>query len=210
VQPDDIDAIYRSTPLDKIPWNMETPPAALVELVNNGTIRPCKTIDLGCGAGNYAIYLATLGFEVTGVDISPAAIRIAEENAKKRNARCRFVVADLLDDLHEIEGTFDFAFDYGCSTTIFPEDRDTYIRNVYRLLNTGSLYLSVCFSENDPHHGSSGKVRKTPLGTTLYFSSEPEIRDLVSPFFAIRELKTIGIAGKHGPHAAVFVLAQRR
>ncbi len=63
----DVDKIYRNVPLDKIPWNSETPPYALVELVQSGKVRPCKTLDLGCGAGNYAIYLSEQGFEVSGV-----------------------------------------------------------------------------------------------------------------------------------------------
>ena len=46
-----IDKIYRDTPLERIPWNIETPPTALVEPVDGGTVTPCKTIDLGCGAG---------------------------------------------------------------------------------------------------------------------------------------------------------------
>ena len=64
----DIDRIYRDVPLDKIPWNCETPPEALVTLVKSGKISPCRTVDLGCGAGNYAIFLADLGFDVTGID----------------------------------------------------------------------------------------------------------------------------------------------
>ena len=64
----DIDRIYRDVPLDKIPWNSETPPEALVTPVKSGKISPCRTVDLGCGAGNYAIFLADLGFDVTGID----------------------------------------------------------------------------------------------------------------------------------------------
>lgn len=85
----DVDRIYRTLPLENIPWNSEAPPDALAELVRDGTVRPCRTIDLECGAGNYACYLAGLGFEVTGVDSSPMAIRIAEEHAHERGARCR-------------------------------------------------------------------------------------------------------------------------
>ena len=79
-----IDDIYKSVPIDKIPWNIKTPPDALIELVESKKVQPCKTIDLGCGAGNYAIYLAQQGFEVTGIDISPTAIEIAREQAKKK------------------------------------------------------------------------------------------------------------------------------
>ena len=79
----DIDTIYQRMPLDRIPWNSETPPDALVELVRSGKVKPCRAIDLGCGAGNYAIYLAGIGFDVTGVDSSPTAIRFAREKAER-------------------------------------------------------------------------------------------------------------------------------
>jgi SAM-dependent methyltransferase len=206
----DIDRIYQKIPLDKIPWNSGTPPDALVDLVQGGKIRPCRTVDLGCGAGNYAIYLAGQGFDVTGIDSSPTAIRIATENARKQGARCRFVVANLLGDLHEVQETFDFAYDWELLHHIFPEDRADYIQNVHNILNPGALYLSVSFSEEDPQFGGRGKYRSTPIGTILYFSSESEVRDLFSPHFVIRDLKTIEVSGKFGPHRAVYVLSERR
>jgi SAM-dependent methyltransferase len=210
MKPVDIDTIYQNLPLDKIPWNSETPPDALVELARSGKIRPCRTIDLGCGAGNYAIFLAGLGFEVTGVDSAPTAIEIARENAQKKGVSCNFIIADLLGDLHEVEGTFDFAYDWELLHHILPEDREKYVKNVYRLLNPGAQYLSVCFSEKDPQFGGVGKTRRTQLGTVLYFSSESEIYDIFSPYFIIRELKTIEISGKFGPHCAVYALSERR
>ena len=80
----EMEKIYGETPPADIPWNIVSPPQALVELIESGEIQPCKTIDLGCGAGNYAIYLASVGFEVTGVDISPSAIGLAEANARPK------------------------------------------------------------------------------------------------------------------------------
>jgi SAM-dependent methyltransferase len=205
----DVDKIYQTLPLNNIPWNSETPPDALVELVQKGMVRSCKTIDLGCGVGNYAIYLSGLGLDVTGVDSSPTAIKIAGKHVQEKGARCRFIVADLLGDLHEVTDTFDFAYDWEFLHHIFPEDRETYIRNVHKITNPGATYFSVCFSEEDPQFGGSGKYRKTRIGTTLYFSSESELRDLVSPYFTIRELKTIVVRAKFGPHVAIYLLAER-
>jgi SAM-dependent methyltransferase len=206
----DIDRIYRNVPLDNLPWNSETPPDALVRLVQDGKVRPCRTIDLGCGAGNYAIYLAGLGFEVTGVDNSPTAIKIAEEHAEKQGVRCRFIVADLIGNLHEVTDTFDFAYDWEFLHHIFPEDREAYIRNVHKITNPSATYFSVCFSEEDSQFGGNGKYRGTRIGTRLYFSNESEIRELVSPYFTVRELKTIEVSGKSGSHKAVYLLAERR
>jgi SAM-dependent methyltransferase len=206
----DMDRIYQVVPLDTIPWNTETPPDALVELVQGGKVRPCKTIDLGCGAGNYAIYLAGLGFDVTGIDSSRTAITIATKNAQKKNIRCRFIAADLLGDLHEVNDTFDFAFDWELLHHIFPEDRETYMKNVHKILNPKATYFSVCFSEKDPQFGGVGKFRKTRMGTTLYFSQESELTSLFFKYFEIRELKTFRIGGKYGAHCAISALLERR
>jgi len=205
-----MDRIYRKTPLEEIPWNIETPPNALVELVESGKVKPCKTIDLGCGTGNYAIYLASIGFEVTGIDISPTAIKIAKENAKKKGVKCNFLVTDVLGNLDEVKETFDFAYDWELLHHIFPEQRKKYVENVYRILNPKGKYLSVCFSEKDREFGGSGKYRETRLGTILYFSSEDEIRDLFEPYFNIKELKTIGIRGKPTPHLANYAFMERK
>jgi len=207
---DEMDRIYNSMPLEKIPWNIETPPDALVELVDGGEVKPCKAIDLGCGAGNYAIYLAGRGFDITAIDISQAAIEIAKENAGRKGVKANFLVADVLGDLDEVKEVFNFAYDWEVLHHIFPEKRKKYVENVYRILNPGGKYLSVCFSEKDPQFGGSGKYRETPLGTVLYFSSDDELRDLFDPYFKIKELKVIEVSGKFVSHLANYAFMERR
>lgn len=201
---DQMEKIYKNMAIDDIPWNFKTPPDVLENLVRTGKIAPCKTIDLGCGTGNYAIYLAGEGFDVTAVDISSSAIKIAKNNASQKGIDCNFIVADILGDLKQIQSTFNFAYDWELLHHIFPSDREKYIRDVYRLLNPGGQYLSVCFSEENLQFGRVGKFRKTPLETVLYFSSENELRVLYESFFKIEELKTIEIKGKFSPHKAIY------
>jgi 2-polyprenyl-3-methyl-5-hydroxy-6-metoxy-1,4-benzoquinol methylase len=59
------------------------------------------------GTGNYAIYLVSRGFDVTGIDIYPTIIKIAKEKAKKKGIRFKFFLADVLGDLCEVKETFD-------------------------------------------------------------------------------------------------------
>jgi SAM-dependent methyltransferase len=207
---DEVEDIYRNLSPEEIPWNMEAPPGALRELVESGRVRPCRAIDLGCGAGNYAFYLAEKGFEVTGVDISPTAVRLARENAHRKGLRCDFVSADVLGALEEVRGGFDFACDWSLLHHIFPPQRGKYVQNVNRLLNPGGKCLSVSFCEGDSSFGGSGKYRKTPLGTVLYFSSEDELSELFAPRFDLIELKTIEISGKFAPHLANCVFMKKR
>ncbi|MFO7929669.1 MAG: class I SAM-dependent methyltransferase [Candidatus Humimicrobiaceae bacterium] len=206
-----MDKIYDDhlSTLDDIPWNRSDPPAALLELINSGKVSPCKAIDLGCGTGNYTIYLSEQGFDMTGVDISSKAIEIAKKNSRKKKVLCNFIATDLLGDLGRIGKTFNFAYEWELLHHIFPRQRKRYVENVSRLLNIKAKYLSVCFSEKDNQFGGKGKYRKTRLGTYLYFSSENEIRELFSSYFKILDLKTIEISGKFSSHFAIYAFMEK-
>jgi len=205
-----MDEVYKNMSLEQIPWNMETPPQLLVELVDSGKVQPCKVIDLGCGAGNYAVYLAGRGFEVTGVDFSPTAIKIARENADEKGVKCNFLVADVIDELGEVDQTWDFAYEWGLLHHILPKRRRKYVENVHRILNPKGKYLSLCFSEKDTGFEGSGKYRGTAIGSVLYFSSEEELRKLFEPHFQIIDLRTIEISGKFESHVFNYVFMERK
>ena len=204
-----MESIYQELTPDRIPWNLEDPPELLVDLVGSKQILPCEAVDLGCGAGNYAVWLASKGFQMTGIDFSPKAIEMAQELSRKKGVTCRFIADDLLGDLGTFHQSFDFAFDWEMLHHVFPENREQYVRNVHSMLRPGGGYLSVCFSEEDPDFGGVGKYRKTLLGTKLYFSSEEELRDLFDPHFQIHEVRTSEITGKYGPHKAIVARMTR-
>jgi SAM-dependent methyltransferase len=208
-----MEAIYGGeiVPVDKIPWNHSEPPEPLIELVDSGRVRPCRAIDLGCGAGNYTAYFASRGFTMTGVDIAAHAIALARETARRHAVSCRFAVADLLGelDLEAIGGEYEFAYDWELLHHIYPRQRPQYAANVSRLLRPGALYFSACFSEEDAQFGGQGKYRSTRLGTHLYFSSEDELRALFRPHFAVLELKTVEVVSGGLPHRLVSALLRR-
>ena len=123
------DEIYRKVPLEEIPWNIETPPDAIVQLIETGKVNPCRALDIGCGAGNYAIYLTGKGFDVTGIDISPKAIELARKNAAEKKVECNFIVADLLGDLLDIVNKpFDFAYDWEVMHHVYPGGKEKICR----------------------------------------------------------------------------------
>lgn len=205
-----MEQIYRDIALQDIPWNNQAAPETLVGAVTSLAAPRSTVIELGCGAGNSVLALSRLGFDVTGVDIAENAIAIAQAAARKARLACRFVAADVLGDLGALTGPFDLAYDWELLHHIFPEDREQYVGNVWRLLDAGGWYLSVCFAEDDPQFGGVGKYRTTRLGTTLYFSSEQEIASLLAPRFVVAELRTIDIRAKHDSHRAIYASARRR
>jgi len=103
---DQMEQVYSDMPPENIPWNISRPPALLVKAVEDGRIKPCKAVDLGCGAGNYAVWLAQQGFDVTGLDISVHAVKLANQLAGEKGVSCRFAAADLLGDLRQYHDHF--------------------------------------------------------------------------------------------------------
>jgi SAM-dependent methyltransferase len=206
-----MDSIYRDLTLDEIPWNIDSPPAAIKDLVESGWVAPCDAVDLGCGAGNYAIWLASKGFRMTGLDLSSTAIDLATDLAVQKGVVCRFMAQDMTSTVEGLDNAFDFSYDWEVLHHIFPETREQYVMNVHRMLRSRGKYYSLCFSESDaPSFGGDGKYRKTPLGTTLYFSSERELRELFKPLFNIEQMRTVEVAGKKAPHMAVEALMSKR
>lgn len=71
-----------------------------------GDLAPGRALDLACGEGRNALWLAELGWRVTGVDFSPVAIEKALKRAGQAKVEVEFVCADLLD-LEPEEAAFD-------------------------------------------------------------------------------------------------------
>ena len=146
----------------------------------------------------------------SGIIAVPAALALAEQLAREKKVRCTFLEEDITGTVEGHEGAFDFGYDWEVLHHVFPEKREAFVRNVYRILRPGATHLSVCFSIRDHGFGGEGMYRKTPLGTTLYFSSEEEIEQVFTTKFKILELNTAEIEGKYGPHLAVAVILERK
>lgn len=70
-------------------------------------LQPCRVLDLGCGQGRNAVWLAGRGHEVTGVDLSEVGIADARAWAEEAGARAVFLVADVAEDWTPPAGGFD-------------------------------------------------------------------------------------------------------
>lgn len=126
-----------------IPWDTG-PREGLVSLVESGRVKPCRAIDLGSGTASNVIYLAQHGFDVTGVDYSPAAIEMGRVRAREAGVEVTFIEDDLTN-LQHVHDTFDLLVDYGTLDDLSPPQRDLYMKNVLPLAHQGSSFLLYCF-----------------------------------------------------------------
>jgi SAM-dependent methyltransferase len=129
-------------------WDTGLVAEDLKRAVEEGKIKPCRVVELGCGSGTNAVYLAGLGFEVTAIDVAPTALGIAEAKASEAGVRVRWLLADVLN-LPEL-GTFDLIFDRGCYHNVRYVDAAGFVRAMCRLTQTGSRALIVSLNRDGP------------------------------------------------------------
>lgn len=196
-------------------WTESEPPKELVNLIESGKIKPCKILDIGCGEGFYAIYLASKGFNVTGVDVSEKAIEYAKENAAKQGVKIKFIAMDITD-LDKLDEKFDFIFEWALLHHIMPPQRQKHVESIKRILNKGGKYLSICFNNQNPDFGVKGKNlrivpegAKMPAGTKLYYSSMDELKKLFEPHFHIIEAKLIKMTAGKKEHIGNYFFMEK-
>jgi SAM-dependent methyltransferase len=152
--PEAFDKLYRGEaafeggpPPTGIPWDVHQAQPRLMELEALGGISG-EVLDIGCGLGDNAIFLASRGHSVTGLDGSPAAIEEARRRAAAAGITVTFDVADATD-LSEYEGRFDTVVDSALYHCLDDDGRQAYIAALYRATRPGAhLHLS-CFSDGN-------------------------------------------------------------
>lgn len=179
------DEVY-SGPREEIPWDIGVPSEQLVTLIEKREIKPCPALDICCGTGTEAIYLAKNGFEVSAIDISGEAVKIAQKKAREAKVKVDFRVGNVLE-LPFQNDSFGFVNDRGCFHVFAPEYRKWFVDEIYRVMERGGIYLLRCFSEKEPGDWGPCRISKQEIVRT--FSN-----------FKISSIEDIVLRGRKGSH----------
>jgi len=159
----DWDTVYRqSTPR----WETGRPAAELVRVVDQRVLRPMRTLELGCGTGADAVFLAKRGFEVTAVDFSPTAIERARTRAEQSGAVLRIV----LDNVFEFAGRcgpIDLVYDAGFYHYVRRTELARFLDLLWRLTRPGSLYFTLAGSADETAEGGPPQVSEEEIHLEL-------------------------------------------
>jgi SAM-dependent methyltransferase len=183
------------------PWDVDHPQRALVEVAERLT---GSVIDVGCGAGENALYFAARGDKVTGIDFLEVPIKRAREKAAERHLRASFLVMDALA-LKDIPELFDAAIDCGLFHVFSDEDRVRYVAGLRSILKPGGRLFLLCFSDAEPGTQGPRRVSRSELESS--FASGWKIESLEPARFEIRADNTMQFS-PGGPHAW-FLIAER-
>jgi SAM-dependent methyltransferase len=175
--------MYATTP----PWDIGRAQPVMVELEAAGRIGH-RVVDVGCGTGDNALYMATRGHEVVGIDAAPTAIRKAREKSHAMRDDSApshvptFLEGDALSlpDLPGLGMPFDSAIDTGLFHTFGDEERPIFAASLAGIVRPAGTYYMLCFSDRQP--GTFGPRRVTQREIRDTFSEEAGWRvDTIEP-----------------------------
>ena len=147
------------------PWDIGRPQPAVVRLAEEGLLGGA-VLDAGCGTGENALYLASRGAEVLGVDFVPAAVAQARAKARGRGLAVEFRLHDALR-FAEIGRLFDAVLDCGLFHTFTDEERPRYVAGLRSVLRPGGAAAILCFSEEERSEGGPRRVTQAELREAL-------------------------------------------
>jgi len=135
---------------EPVPFFVAKPDEHLVSYVDRGLITAGRALDLGCGAGRNALYLASRGLQVDAVALSPAAIAWAEDRAREAGTAVRFRCGDAFSVAGtELTGPYELIYDSGCFHHLPPHRRVSYLALLDRALAPGGLFALSCFAAGE-------------------------------------------------------------
>jgi SAM-dependent methyltransferase len=142
------DASYHDRPA---PWDIGRPQPAVVRLAAEGGFAGA-VLDAGCGTGENALHLASLGLSVLGVDVAETALAIARAKADDRGIEAEFAAADVFL-LERLGRTFETVLDCGLFHTLDHDERSGYVGSLASVTEHGGTLYVLCFRDEGPATG---------------------------------------------------------
>jgi SAM-dependent methyltransferase len=137
----------------KPPWDIGKPQRAIAASADRVS---GPVLDAGCGTGEHALFFATRGHRVIGIDFVEEALRRARAKAAERGLAVEFLVKDATA-LGDWEERFASVIDCGLFHGFSDDDRRRYVQGLAQVVEPDGRLFLLCFSDEEP--GTEGPRR---------------------------------------------------
>lgn len=154
----DWDERYKGNP-DMRPWDTGLPDPFLVECLQSLESLPKRALEIGCGTGTNALWMAQNGIDVVATDISDTAIRAAQGREQKQATKASFVVEDICERLPVKRGSVEFVFDRGVFHVMPADKRPVFVQHVAESLADRGFWFCLAGSADETKPADKGPPR---------------------------------------------------
>ncbi len=160
---------------------------ALLDREQEGVPPYGRVLDIGCGTGDHAINLARRGWQVTGVDLVPRALRAAQAKAAEAAVDVRFLQADATSMAETVGRGYRFLLDVGCFHGLKPGQRLDYAGQVGAVSEPGATLLMLAFQPGRrppvplPRGATRAEIEATFPGWTVIGDDAAETAGMPAP-----------------------------
>lgn len=163
--------------------------------------KEAKVLEVGIGNGKLAVTLAGKGFKVTGIDVSPTAIKLTELNLNEKKLTAKLIVGDFLN--FETREKFDGVFFHHVLGHLLESERKTAVKTAKKITKPDGFVFLEDFELCDFRFGKGKEVERSTFrrGNKVlqhYFSLK-EVKKLFSNF-KTRDLQTIQVEKSPSKH----------
>jgi 2-heptyl-1-hydroxyquinolin-4(1H)-one methyltransferase len=181
----------------KPPWSIGEPQPEIAALIEQGKFHG-DVLDAGCGEAAVSLHLAGLGYTTVGLDLSPTAIELATAEAARRGlTNATYEVADI-SSFTGYDGRFGTIVDSTLFHSMPLESREGYQQSIVRAAAPGASYFVLVFDKAGLPEGPANAV------------TADEVRDIVSKYWVIDEIKPARIHGHIPENVPLFPTAGLR
>lgn len=192
------ESLYTSQPR----WEIGRPQKALLDVADQIT---GSILDSGCGTGENALFFASRGQKVTGIDFLTEPISLAKQKATERGLTATFLVMDAMamKDLPEV---FDTVIDSGLFHVFSDDDRQRYVDGLGSVLKPGGRLYLLCCSDDEP--GTQGPRRVSEKEIRETFAQGWKVVSIERSRYEVR-VDPNDVSFKDGGPTAWFVVVKR-
>ena len=151
-----------------------------------------RVLDLGSGTGKNSLFLAERGSEVTGIELSTTAVKIAEQRTEERGLFAEFIEGSFGNKFNFPDESFDLILDVVSSMSLSEKERTKYVSECLRVLKPGGhMFVKTLCKDGDKNaeyliEHFPGKENNTYVmpetGITERVFSKEDIESLYSEF----------------------------
>ncbi len=198
--------LYKYSNVYDLPWVSKTIHPTLKKVIDKLPISNGKALDIGCGLGQVSRYLAKVGYETTGIDISEEAIKLCNQlndTGKIINYQTANSITFTSDN------KYDLIIDFLHIHDIERKDVQKYLKNIDQLLSDKGYFIVSTFSQDDESNKYNNIRESNYVEQKINYYSKEDILNFLTDYYVVVEESALIVGNKNESYKSYILIIKK-